>query len=138
MIRSIQWTLLTTIFSFLPLVALADVFDRIDQCEVSGGSNGCVYDLLRQIAGQTTGGGGSIFCSCESTTIVQQCYVYQTSQGSTNGSRYFLNVAHYDLVFVNLNTGSELSRKRIDCSTLVDYQPQHACEKQVQQDPRCR
>ncbi len=135
--RCFQWIMLTTIFSILPLVAQADIYDRIDQCEVSGGSNGCVYDLLRQIAGQTTGG-GSIFCSCEPNTVIQQCYVYQSSQGSTNGSRYFLNVAHYDLVFVNLQTGSELSRKRIDCSTLSDYQPQHACEKLVQQDPRCR
>ncbi len=30
--------------------AHADIFDRIDRCEQAGGSNGCVYDLLRELA----------------------------------------------------------------------------------------
>jgi len=49
-----------TVFGFLMLLCLsisaqADIQDRINSCEKSGGGS-CIYDLLRELA--RTGGGG--------------------------------------------------------------------------------
>lgn len=50
--------LLSVIVCFaLNTTAKADIFDRIDRCEQTGGASGCVYDLLRELA---QGGGGQV------------------------------------------------------------------------------
>lgn len=40
-----------------PCALAADVYTRIDACEQVGGGS-CVFDLLRELAGRSTGGGG--------------------------------------------------------------------------------
>lgn len=106
----------------------------------------CVGQILVDaLAASHRGSGGddnggrdrTIFCSCQPTTNVHECYVYQTPQGEQNGSRYFMDVPDYDLVFTNVATGAVLDRRRIDCTTKPNYQPAHACEQVIAEDPRC-
>lgn len=47
---------LCTLFTF-SVTAQADIFDRINQCEASSGGGGCIYDILRELAQKTDGGG---------------------------------------------------------------------------------
>ena len=135
---SIKHLVVAFILSIIPTLARADIYRQIDLCQSSSGANNCIYDLLRNFASRSGGPvapNSQIFCSCESTSNVHECYVYQTAQES--GGRYFLDVPDYDLVFKNINTGSELARRRIDCTTHDGFKPEYSCEQTIASDPRC-
>lgn len=47
--------------------AVADIFDRITDCETRSGASGCVYDLMRELASRPEGGSNTSnsYCECQ-------------------------------------------------------------------------
>ena len=70
--------------------APADIYDRIDSCEHSNSANGCIFDLLRELAhnnGNGNGNGGNIsstYCECrvarsEQSGFACDAHIYQVN-----------------------------------------------------------
>ena len=42
----------------ISITAFGDIFERIEKCESRNGANGCIYDVMRELAARRGGGGG--------------------------------------------------------------------------------
>lgn len=98
--------------------ASADVLDRINSCESSDGANGCVYDVLRELArnsgGSPTGTDQILsYCQCEVRGYAG-VYLVAFSENLTRGTR-----KSYDLFYYQTN---EIAR----------------CDSTLRTHPRCK
>jgi hypothetical protein len=112
-------------------VASADIIDRINDCERSGGADRCVYSILRELATSTVSQRDETisYCQCESSS-------YNCARNTENQSGRASSVSLKAYV-ENLRTGEVTSHRVVTCWNFQDGNAQSLCESALAKNPRC-
>lgn len=130
--KNVIKVLLTTAL-FATGTANADIVDRIDSCERSGGAGQCVYSILRELATSAPARRDENLSYCQCERSAYSCDRYQRVD---NGSSLSVTLKAYT---ENLTTGRVTNSRSITCWNIdsTDGDADSVCQAALQRNPRC-
>jgi hypothetical protein len=83
---------------FYSSLSLGDTISRINDCEHSRGANGCVYDILREIATASNGVPDNFitYCQCDSAAAGTASRLNAYVENLTRGTVVTHSLVYYD------------------------------------------
>jgi len=118
---------------FISGSASADIIDRIDACERSGGSDRCVYSILRELATTSPAQRDDTlaYCQCELSS-----YNCDRNTQASGGRSLSISLTAY---VENLTTGQVTSNRRMTCWNVssISGSPDSFCQAALERNPRC-